>query len=83
MMEVDYEDVLLNGFESVGLRRENIMLKRKLAETEAKLLEAQHRSSGVKGIGEERERADKNERLYRAALARCEVLNRKVRELDA
>ena len=30
-----------------------------------------------------REEADKYERLYRAALARCEILNRKVRDLNA
>ena len=81
-MDVDYEDMLLNGFESVDLRRENTMLKRQLEEAENMLLQAQHRCSGIKGIAEERERADKYESLYRAVLARCEVLNRKVRELE-
>jgi len=82
-MEVDYEDMLLNGFESVDLRRENTMLKRQLQETETMLLQTQHRCSGIKGIAEERERADHNERLYQAALARCKVLSRKLRELNA
>ena len=78
--EIDYEDTLLHGFESTGLRRDNQALRRKLADMEERLLAAQHRSSGVKGIRELRERADRFERLYRVTLARCEILARKLRE---
>ena len=79
MMELDYEDVLLNGFESVDLRRENAVLRRRLLAAETRLL-ANPVANGSKGVKAERERADKYERLYRVALARCEVLNRKLRE---
>ena len=87
MAELDYEDMLLNGFESVDLRRENTMLKRKLAETEARLLQAQHSTSGLKDAGgvrrrirEAEERADRLERLNTVLLQRNEILNRKLRE---
>jgi regulator of replication initiation timing len=81
MMGVDYEDMLLNGFESVDLRRENAVLRRRLQAAETRLL-ANPVANGSKGVKAERERADKYERLYRATLARCEILNRKVRELN-
>ena len=81
MSELDYEDMMLNGFESVDLHRENAVLRRRLQAAEARL-SANPVSNGSKGVKAERERGDKYERLYEAALDRCKVLSRKVRELS-
>lgn len=79
---LDYEDVLLNGFEANELRRENESLRRQLETLRSAL--ADRPQSGKPGISDMRKRAaeaDRFERLYQITLQRCEILARKVKEL--
>lgn len=83
MNELEYEDVLLNGFEAVDLRRENTRLKQRLQVMEMRLRQAEAKTvpTTKKTRSDTKRRADDFEALYKATLARCEVLRRRVKEL--
>lgn len=81
------EDQILSQFECLELREENQRLKTQLQTLEMRLRESERKEQPAtwrpskKTKNTTKKRADDFEALYKAVLARCEILNRKVKEL--
>lgn len=88
MSKMMTEDEILDAFgalDDLEVSRKLEAAQRRIAVLEARLRQrpAVRAADERESVKHWREEAQKHERLYRACLARCEVLNRKLKERDA